>query len=305
MAEEQVIATCARCHDVDSREDTFVRQFAVELKFHITRTLELFENHFVHLRAGLGERRCDNGERAAVFDVAGCAEEAFGLLKSIGIDTTGKDFTRRGSYRIICACEARNRVEQNDNVVTAFDHTFCLFEHQSGNLDVAFGRFVERRRNYLGVDVSRHVGNFLRTLVDEQNEKICTGMVFGDGVCYIFEQHGFTGLRRCHDKSALTFTDGREHVDNASRDVASCCASGEVKLFVGEERHEMLEGYAVAHELRRAAVNRLNIAEREKFLAFLWRTNRTFDNVAGFESVLLDLCLRNVDVVGRRKVVIV
>ena len=255
LAKEQVVATCARCHNVDSREDAFVRQLAVELKFHIACAFKLFENYLIHLGAGFGKSRCDDGERATVLDVTSCSEEAFGLLQSVGIDTTGEDFSRGGSYRIISASKAGYRVEQNHYVVTAFDHTFCLFKHQSGNLDVAFGRLIKGRGNNLGVDVTRHVGNFFRALVDEQDEKICVGMIFGNCVGYIFEQHGFTGLRRRYDKSALTFADGREHIDYARREIAGCCASREVKFLVGEERHEMLEGYAVAHEFGRAAVD--------------------------------------------------
>ena len=115
LAKEQVVATCARCHNVDSREDAFVRQLAVELKFHIACAFKLFENHLIHLGAGFGKSRCDDGERATVLDVTCCSEEAFGLLQSVGIDTTGEDFSRGGSYRIISASKAVKDSERNCN----------------------------------------------------------------------------------------------------------------------------------------------------------------------------------------------
>ena len=46
---EQVVASCARLYEVYSREDTLVAQHAVELQFHVTRSLEFLEDYLVHL----------------------------------------------------------------------------------------------------------------------------------------------------------------------------------------------------------------------------------------------------------------
>ena len=104
--------------------------------------------------------------------------------------------------------------------MSALNHAFRLFKHQSGNLYVAFGRFVECGCDYFRIHASCHVGHLLRTLVDEQDNHVCFRMVFRDCVGNIFKQDCLTGFRGCHDKSALTFADRREHVDDACRDVA-------------------------------------------------------------------------------------
>lgn len=85
---QQVVATGTAGHDVHGGEYALVGQAAIELQLHIARTLELFEYHLVHLRTRVGQRRGQNGETTAVFDVASGTEEAFRLLQGIGIDTT-------------------------------------------------------------------------------------------------------------------------------------------------------------------------------------------------------------------------
>ena len=88
---EQVIAAGSGKQDVDGREDPAVRKGAVKLDFAVAGTLELLEYHIVHLGAGLGERGRQDGERTASLDVAGGTEEALGLLKGVGVHTSGQN----------------------------------------------------------------------------------------------------------------------------------------------------------------------------------------------------------------------
>ena len=94
-ADEQIVATCARSHNVDSREDALVRQLAVELKFHIARAFEFLENHFIHLATGFDECSGNDGEAAATLNVASSAEESFWFLQRIGIYTKQADWCCR------------------------------------------------------------------------------------------------------------------------------------------------------------------------------------------------------------------
>ena len=47
--EKQILAACTRRNDIDGGIDALVREFAVELELHITRTLELLEDNLIHL----------------------------------------------------------------------------------------------------------------------------------------------------------------------------------------------------------------------------------------------------------------
>ena len=77
--------------DVDRREDPLVGDLAVELELGVTGALELLEDHRVHRRAGLDQRRGDDRQRAAVLDVAGRAEEPLRRVQRGRVDTTGQD----------------------------------------------------------------------------------------------------------------------------------------------------------------------------------------------------------------------
>ena len=74
--QQQLFLAGSAAVDVDGREDALVDHLAVEVDFQVAGTLELFENHVVHAASRINQRRGNDGERAALFDVAGGAEEA-------------------------------------------------------------------------------------------------------------------------------------------------------------------------------------------------------------------------------------
>ena len=71
--------------DVDRGEHAAVRELAIEVDFRVARALELFEDDFVHARAGVDERGGDDGQRAAFFDVTRGAEEPLGTLQRVAV----------------------------------------------------------------------------------------------------------------------------------------------------------------------------------------------------------------------------
>jgi hypothetical protein len=52
--------------------------------------------------------------------------------------------------------------------VFAFYKAFGFFQNHFRNLNVAAGRFVERRADDLALDRALHIGNFLGAFVDEK-----------------------------------------------------------------------------------------------------------------------------------------
>ena len=59
---QQVIASCARLYEVNSREDTFVGQLAIELQLGITSTFEFLEDYFIHLRTSIRQSCCNDSQ---------------------------------------------------------------------------------------------------------------------------------------------------------------------------------------------------------------------------------------------------
>ena len=62
------------------------------MQLHIARSLEFFKDNFVHPAAGINQRRGDDSQTAAVFNIAGGAEKTFGFVQSVGIHNAGQNF---------------------------------------------------------------------------------------------------------------------------------------------------------------------------------------------------------------------
>ena len=90
LGKQQVFPSGAGTVEVDCGEDAAFGKFAVEVDFHIARTLEFFVNDVVHARAGINERGGDYGERTAVFYISRTTEEPLGGVERAGIDTAGR-----------------------------------------------------------------------------------------------------------------------------------------------------------------------------------------------------------------------
>src|SRR5207237_4446392 len=77
--------------DVDRREDARVGDLPVQLELAVTGALELLEDHRVAGGTGLHQGGRDDGQGAAVFDVAGRTQEPLRRVQRGGVDTTGQD----------------------------------------------------------------------------------------------------------------------------------------------------------------------------------------------------------------------
>ena len=138
--------------DVDGREDPLVREASVELELHVARALELLEDHLVHLRAGLDQGGRQDGQRAAVLDVARRTEEPLRRVERAGVDTTGQDAPGRRRREVVGATEPGDRVEQDDDVVAQLDEALGALDRQLGDGRVVLGRPVEGRGDDLTLD---------------------------------------------------------------------------------------------------------------------------------------------------------
>ena len=64
-----------------------------------------------------------------------------------------------------------------------------------------------------------HVGDLFGPLVDQQHDEVHLGMVLGDAVGDVLQQHRLAGARRRHDQAALTLADRHHQVEHARRQV--------------------------------------------------------------------------------------
>ncbi len=188
--------------------------------------------------------------------------------------------------------------------MTALHQSFGFLMNDIGYFHVVLCRLVEGRGNYLCIHTSLHIGHLLRALVDEQDNHIHLGVVLQDGVSQLFEQHRLTGLRLCHNQSALTFADRRKQVDDTHAERVVITRT-EFELLVREQRDEVLKGHTLLGFLRCQTVDTDHFVHREELLRLRVDADRAFYGVARLQAILTHLLLAHVHIVRTTQVVVV
>src|SRR5918997_1253563 len=281
--------------DVDGRVDPAVRQLPVEPELHVARALEFLEDDLVHPAARLDERGRQDGQGAAVLDVARRPEELFGRVERRRIDTTREDPPRCRSGEVVGPRQPGYAVEQDDDVLPLLDQTLDTLQNEFGDGDVVVGGLVEGRGDDLGLlYTALPVGNFLGALVREHHEEFGLGVVGRDGLGYLLEDRGLAGLRRRDDHAALAFTDGCDQVYNAWSDVVRLPLQAQSLHRI--QRRQVVEVRAPAALLRLLPVHRLYPYHGRVLLALAGGTDLANYVVATPQVEAFDLAGRDVDV---------
>jgi hypothetical protein len=189
--------------------------------------------------------------------------------------------------------------------MTAFDKSASLLKHHIGDLHMPLCRLVKGGSYDLGLDAAAHISDLLRTLVYEEYDFVYLRMIVGYGVGYGFEQHGLTSLRLGHDEASLSLSDWGEHIHYTAALVVFVSMAEKIEFLVREERGEEIERNPVTYPLRSETVDKLDLYEREVLVALFRRTDLSGHGVPVLESVLLNLVLRNVNVIRRIEIIVV
>jgi hypothetical protein len=149
--EEELLVAGRAGVDVDGRVEAALGEPAVEPQLHVAGALELLEDDLVHLRAGLDQGRGQDGQRAALFDVAGRAEELLGRVQRPGVHTTGHDPAGGRGGQVVGPGQAGDAVEDDHDVPAHLDQALGPLDGQLGHLGVLVGRAVEGRGDHLAL----------------------------------------------------------------------------------------------------------------------------------------------------------
>ena len=142
--EQQLLVAGARGVDVDRRVDPPLGELAVEAQLHVAGALELLEDRVVHAAVRLDQRRGEDRQRAALFDVAGRAEELLRRVQRTGVDAAGQDAAARRRGEVVGTAEAGDAVEDDHDVLALLDEALRLLDRQLGDVGVLLARAVER-----------------------------------------------------------------------------------------------------------------------------------------------------------------
>src|SRR5471032_2293788 len=166
-----------------------------------------------------------------------------------------------GHNRVVSPRQARNGIEQNHHVALMLHQALGLLDDHLGHLHVARGRLVEGGTNHFAAHAALHVGDFFGALVDQQHDQRYLGMIGGDRIGDVLQQHRLAGAWRRNDQPALTLADGRQQVHHAARIIV---AHGlKLQPLMGIQRRQVVEENLVARFLGGLKVDGVNLDQRE------------------------------------------
>src|SRR6266404_1519586 len=85
-------------------------------------------------------------------------------LQSVGVNTTGEHLAGRRRHRVVSARQARDGIEQHNDIALVLDQPLGFFQNHFRNLNVALRRFVKRRADHFALHRALHVRDFFRAL---------------------------------------------------------------------------------------------------------------------------------------------
>jgi len=167
---------------------------------------------------------------------------------------------------VVGTSQTRDRIEQDDHVLTVLDHALGLLDHDLGHLAVPRGRLVERRTDDLDglAGLALHFRDFLGPLVDQQNDELDLRMICGDGIGHLLEQNRFAGPRRRHNQAALALAHGRHQVDDPHVQFVRLRLEDQTLLRM--QRRQVAEHDLVGEQVRVLEVDRLDAQQGEILL---------------------------------------
>lgn len=174
--------------DVYGREYALFGELAVKVYLHVACALEFLVNYIVHAAAGLDEGGSNYGKAASVFDVAGSAEEALGLMQRSRIHTAGKSLTGGGDGNVVGAGKAGYGVYEDYHVLALLHQAHSALLGHLGHAGMMLRQLVKGGVQYLTLYAALHIRDFLGPLVYEQHYKGNVGIVVGYSVGYVLEQ---------------------------------------------------------------------------------------------------------------------
>ncbi len=113
---ERLFLPCAGAADIDRRENPSFRKRTVKVKLHVARSFKLFIDDVIHPGARVYERRRQNGQTAALFNVSRGTEKALRTMERGRVNPAGKRTSAWRDNEVVGPCQAGNAVHQNDNV---------------------------------------------------------------------------------------------------------------------------------------------------------------------------------------------
>src|SRR5215207_6274920 len=302
LGEQELLLPRGGGVDVKGGEDAALGQLAVQADLHVPGALELLEDDLVHARPGVDQGGGQDGQRPALFQVAGGPEEPLGRVQGRGVDAAGEDLAAGRGGQVVGPRQPGDAVEQHDHVAAVLDQPLGPLDGQLGDLAVLLAGPVEGRVDDVRLGRALHVGDLFGPLVGEQDDEVHLGVVLADGVGDLLHQRGLAGLGRGDDHAPLALPDRAHQVHDPGRDLGRVVLQAQPLQRV--QRRQVLEVAAVARLLGIEAVDLVDPGEGGVLLGVAGQLDRALDLVAAAQAHPADHRQGHVHVLGPRQVVV-
>ena len=214
--QEQFFAARAGEKNIHRRINALIADLAIEHQLHVSGAFELLEDQLVHAAAGFDQCRRDDGERAGFFGVARRRENLSRSFHRARIDTAAHGAAAAAHRIVKCARRARDRVEQDKNMLARFDQTFGALDRELRDARVALDIAVVRARHDFGLGTGApEIGHFFRPFIDQKNDQIHLRMILRHRVGDVMQQRRLARARRRDDQTALAHAERRHQIHDA------------------------------------------------------------------------------------------
>ena len=282
--------------DVDGREDALVGQLAVEADLHVAGALELLEDDLVHARAGVDQRRGEDGERAAELDVAGRAEELLGRVQRRASRRRRRGCGREaGVFRL--KARAMRVMESSSTTTSSPISTRRLTRSSTSSVTCTW--FSDGWSKVL--DTTVPLTERCMSVTSSGRSSTSRTMRSTSGLLAVIELASFfrmvvlpaLGGETIRPRWPLPIG----HSRSMMRAAVSCSCGLEAQALLGEQRRELLEQRPLAGGVGVDAVDGVDLEQGVVLLVVLGLAHLAGDLVAAAQAEAADLAERHVDVV--------
>ena len=199
-----------------------------------------------------------------------------------GVETARERPAAGGLREIVRPGQTRDGIQEDHNIPLVLHEALRTLDRHLRHALVMIRELIERRVDDLHVrslDRLFDIRDFLRPLVDEQDDKVDFRIVDLYRLRDLLDKGRLTGFRRGDDHAALSLSDGTHQVHDAHRDAAA-------RLFqtdplIREDRRHILKIVPLCRFVGRHAVDGLHVEQRTELFALRPDADVSHHNVAG------------------------
>ena len=147
----------------------------------------------------------------------------------------------------------------------------------------------------ISVDRFLNIGNFLGTLIDQQDQHMHLGIAAQNRFSHFLQQRCLTCLGRGYDHTTLSLTDGTHQIHNSHGNAAA--GSLHFDPLIGEDRSHIFECHSLGGFFYGISVNALNKQKRTELLLLGLDPLVTLQNITGLQSETADLTGCHIDII--------